>query len=73
MKRTMVVRIVLFAVMVAAIAAAAIASESSSKAQGSACRCPLIYAPVVCDNGRTYPNQCVANCHHAKGCVPTGG
>lgn len=37
------------------------------------CICPKIYAPVVCDNGKTYPNQCVANCRHAKNCVPTGG
>ena len=35
-------------------------------------RCPLIYAPVICSNGRTYPNQCVADQHHAKNCVPTG-
>jgi hypothetical protein len=35
-------------------------------------RCPLIYAPVVCDGGKTYPNQCVADQHHAKNCVPAG-
>lgn len=35
-------------------------------------RCPKIYAPVTCDNGRTYVNQCVADRHHATGCVPTG-
>jgi|GEM_PF-1889971 len=34
--------------------------------------CPKIYAPVICDNGKTYPNQCVADKHHATGCVPTG-
>jgi hypothetical protein len=73
MKRILVVRIVLFAVMAAALAVAVVDSESSTRAQASACRCPLIYAPVVCDNGKTYPNQCVANCHHAKGCVPSGG
>ena len=32
--------------------------------------CPLIYAPVICDKGRIYPNQCVADQHHAKNCVP---
>ena len=37
------------------------------------CRCPEIYAPVTCDNGKTYPNQCFADCHHAKNCVPSGG
>lgn len=34
--------------------------------------CPKIYAPVTCDNGKTYPNQCVADRHHAQNCVPTG-
>jgi hypothetical protein len=36
------------------------------------CRCPQIYAPVECDNGKTYPNQCVADCRGGKNCVPTG-
>ena len=40
---------------------------------GGACRCPLIYAPVQCDHDRTYSNQCLADCHNAKNCVPTGG
>lgn len=35
-------------------------------------RCPLIYAPVICDHGKTYPNQCVADQHHAQNCVPLG-
>ena len=35
-------------------------------------RCPAIYAPVICDHGKTYPNQCVADQHHAKNCVPAG-
>jgi hypothetical protein len=34
--------------------------------------CPKIYAPVICDNGKIYPNQCVADRHHAKNCIPTG-
>ncbi len=36
--------------------------------------CPMVYAPVVCDNGVTYFNQCAATywgC--ATGCEPTGG
>jgi hypothetical protein len=44
-----------------------------TEAQAASCRCPLVYAPVICDHGRTYPNPCVANCHNAKNCVPTGG
>jgi hypothetical protein len=43
-----------------------------STVEAGACRCPLIYAPVTCDHGRTYPNQCEADCHNAKNCVPTG-
>jgi hypothetical protein len=34
------------------------------------CLCPQVYAPVTCDNGKTYPNLCVANCKHATNCVP---
>jgi hypothetical protein len=44
-----------------------------SEAQAAPCRCPLLYAPVKCDNGKTYSNQCFADCHHAKNCVPIGG
>jgi len=43
-----------------------------SKAEACGCRCPLIYAPVTCDHGKTYPNPCVADCHNAKNCVPSG-
>ncbi len=32
--------------------------------------CPQIYAPVICDNGKIYPNQCEADRKRAKGCVP---
>ncbi|HZN55470.1 MAG TPA: hypothetical protein VFB67_09120 [Candidatus Polarisedimenticolaceae bacterium] len=48
-------------------------SSYFSKVEAAPCRCPLIYAPVICDHDRTYPNPCVANCHNAKNCVPTGG
>ncbi|HZN54496.1 MAG TPA: hypothetical protein VFB67_04180 [Candidatus Polarisedimenticolaceae bacterium] len=34
------------------------------------CVCPMIYAPVRCDGGCTYPNACVAACAGAKGCAP---
>jgi hypothetical protein len=34
--------------------------------------CPLIYAPVICDHGKIYPNQCEADQHHATNCVPYG-
>lgn len=34
--------------------------------------CPQIYAPVICDNGKVYPNQCYADRNHAQNCVPYG-
>ena len=34
--------------------------------------CYQIYAPVTCSNGKTYTNQCFANCDHAKDCVRIG-
>jgi len=41
-----------------------------TEAQAGPCRCPLLYAPVQCDHNKVYPNQCVADCHNAKNCVP---
>ena len=40
------------------------------EAEAGRCLCPKIYAPVVCDHGRTYANPCLAECHNAKNCVP---
>lgn len=34
--------------------------------------CPDIYAPVICSNGKIYPNQCYADRAKAKNCVPYG-
>lgn len=39
---------------------------------GGGGKCPKIYAPVTCDNGKTYPNQCVADKRGGKNCVPSG-
>lgn len=64
-------RVVLGAVLVLAIALGVMATFTEVQARGG-CICPLIYAPVQCDHGKTYPNQCVADCHHAKNCVPIG-
>ena len=63
------------AVLVAAAVAAAIAVGMPAlftEAEAGPCICPKIYAPVICDNGRTYSNQCLADCRNAKNCVPTG-
>jgi hypothetical protein len=35
--------------------------------------CPQIWAPVICDNGKVYANQCYADKAHAKNCVPYPG
>lgn len=32
--------------------------------------CPLIFAPVTCNNGVTYSNQCFADAACARGCRP---
>ncbi|HSK80691.1 MAG TPA: hypothetical protein VLQ45_29825 [Thermoanaerobaculia bacterium] len=32
--------------------------------------CPLIFAPVTCNNGVTYSNQCFADADCARGCRP---
>ena len=53
-----------------AVAAAAVGSISIALAGPPLC--PLIYAPVICDGGKIYPNQCEADRHHAKNCVPYG-
>lgn len=34
--------------------------------------CPLIFAPVTCNNGETYSNQCFADADCARGCRPAG-
>lgn len=57
--------------LVVAAVAVVITSLSVAFAAPSG-KCPAIYAPVICDNGNVYPNQCVADQHHAKNCVPYG-
>lgn len=47
-------------------------SSLFTEAEAARCICPKIYAPVKCDNGKTYSNLCLAQCQNAKNCVPTG-
>jgi hypothetical protein len=67
MKRTMRW---LFATVLLVVVAAGALAMLVTPAEAGRCICPKIYAPVLCDNGRVYPNQCVADCQHAKNCVP---
>lgn len=62
-------RLITAAVVLGSIAVAVV---SISVVNAAPPRCPKIYAPVICDNGRIYPNQCEADRHHAQNCVPYG-
>jgi len=64
--------LVLGIVAASVIGAGMLAVSATPAAAAGGCICPKIYAPVICSNGKIYPNQCVANCQHAKNCVPTG-
>ncbi len=57
--------------LIGVFAVGAVALFTDAEARGP-CRCPQIYAPVECDNGKTYPNQCVADCRNARNCQPVG-
>lgn len=50
----------------------ALAALASSTFAGGPPLCPDIYAPVICSNGKIYPNQCYADRAKAKNCVPYG-
>lgn len=45
---------------------------SAVEAAGGPPLCPDLYAPVICSNGKVYPNQCYADRAKAKNCVPYG-
>ncbi len=74
MKKALVGCVVTFALIATALAALTLLSATSTPtfAAGGGCVCPMIYAPVKCDNGRTYTNGCFASCAHATNCVPVG-
>jgi len=73
MKKTLFACLALAGILAVTFAAMTLVSETASPTMAGPCRCPLLYAPVLCDNGRVYSNQCFATCAHAKNCVPTGG
>jgi hypothetical protein len=72
MRRTLSAFAVALAVVAVTFTAGALLSEVPTPAEAGGCMCPLVYAPVTCDHDKTYPNQCEADCHHAKNCVPSG-
>jgi hypothetical protein len=59
-------------VLAAALTAGAFAAAPNVEADpcnsGEPVACPQIYAPVICNDGVTYPNQCYADAACAKGC-----
>ena len=59
-------------VLVVAAVMASLPAKPVQAATAAEGPCPKIYAPVVCDNGKTYPNQCVADRHHAQNCELVG-
>lgn len=71
-------RMKLFA-LAAVLFASSLAVPTPSMANHGGCHknpnviCPAIFAPVVCDNGKTYSNSCFATADCATGCVSTGG
>jgi len=64
-----IARLVVVLGLVATAAVGSLALIAPVEAKGP-CICPQIYAPVVCDNGKTYPNPCVAECRNGRNCVP---
>jgi hypothetical protein len=58
--------------LVAGAAVVAVASLLSTAMAGPPNACPAIWAPVICDDGKVYPNQCEADKKKAKNCVPYG-
>ena len=59
--------------LVALLAGASTAMAGKKPPTPPICDCYPIDAPVLCSNGITYLNQCVATCAGATGCVPTDG
>ena len=45
-------------------------ANSVVRAGGGPKVCPKLWAPVICDDGKSYPNQCWADKKNATGCVP---
>ena len=59
-------------ILILLLGAVLVAVVSRSTVSAGPPLCPQIYAPVICDGGKIYPNQCEADRKHAKNCVPYG-
>ena len=59
-------------VSVFAIGVSSLFTPAQARFGGGNCICPDVYAPVICSNGVTYSNSCVASCNHATGCHSAG-
>lgn len=70
MKRTG--RIISLLVLAGAAVVAITSFSNAAGGGGGPQLCPDIYAPVICDGGKIYPNQCYADRQKAKNCRPYG-
>jgi hypothetical protein len=68
MKKATLIRLFLLGLAVAG--ATSTASYADKCVPDPNAICPLIFAPVTCNNGVTYSNQCFADADCAKGCRP---
>ena len=59
-------------VSVFVIGVSSLFTPAQARFGGGNCICPDVYAPVICSNGVTYSNSCVASCNHATDCHSTG-
>jgi len=71
------IKLGLFAVVMGALAFSSTAlARRPGGGGGSECPrdvlCPDVMAPVICSDGQTYSNACIAYQQCATGCVPTG-
>ena len=72
------VRILFVMALVAVVAVGTVAiTKGKGGGGGGGCPnrhlvCPALWAPVICDDGKTYSNQCYADRVCATGCEPTG-
>ena len=47
---------------------ALLVTVNGKSASSPGCLCPMVYAPVKCDNGNAYSNDCLAKCDSAENC-----